>query len=137
MSAQTADRLSMTRFHALRRQAHDLLVIAAHEDMPEHYRVQAQAAAGVTGLVLHRVPGEPREDDALAIIDDLRAIARAIDQLIEAIGHEANAQFGRIDLEAFNNQLWSALRDNGAIFELDSALERLGEAPHRFERGEE
>jgi len=101
---------------------------------------QARAAAGVAGISLHHVYGMADETDAEAFIDDLEAICRLIDPLIEAIGDEVHSEFGisASDRKLFSTQLTDALEGN-AIYVVRSAGEEVtasrddDEADHRYE----
>src|SRR5207244_3646073 len=63
----------------------------------------------------------PDREDAKALVDDLLAIARIIDPVIEAIGEYAVAHYRGIDLDCFRGQLLGALEGN-ATFEIESAV---------------
>ena len=117
----------LRRFDHLRLQAHLLAEKAVRaKGIGDLQRAQMRAAAGLLGIVLHRTIGQPEPDDARALVKDLFDLASFIDPLIEALGEEAQSQFGGIDLKLFRNQLRDAL-DGNATYELEAAAERMAE----------
>lgn len=109
--AQVA-KASLARFHELRLQAATLLNEAARLPLlPDLHLRQAEASAAIAGIRFHRVHGHATGDDALAVRDDLEAIARRVDPLIAAIGDIAMEEFGA-DRSNFADVLFNALSDN-------------------------
>jgi hypothetical protein len=89
--AQPAHAASLLKFVQLRCQAEALLREASRlPNLPAHYDKQAEAAANLAGVTLHRVRGAPRSDDAKHLATDLLFLARrVVDPLIAAIGDHA------------------------------------------------
>ena len=81
-----------------------------------------EAGRKLAGLLLTRIVGEPDRADALNLIDDLDAICRIVDPLIERIGDYAAEHFAGIDRRLFRDQLRNALFGN-ATYELETAGE--------------
>jgi hypothetical protein len=74
----------------------------------------AGQAAGqrLAGLLFTRIVGEPDRADAMNLIDDLDAVCRIVDPLIERIGDYAAEHFPGIDRDLFRDQLRGALFGN-------------------------
>lgn len=112
---------------ALRLRAYELLIEASKvAGLPALHRCQAEAAAGIAGITLHRIHGQANADDALALNADLEVIARKVDPLIAEIGAVACSEFHGIDDRAFADVLATAIGD-GAASELNAASERAAE----------
>jgi hypothetical protein len=87
--------------------------------------VEAQRAGQrLAGLHLTRIVGEPDRADALNLVDDLDAICRIVDALIERIGDYAMEHFPGIDRDLFRDQLRGALFGN-ATYVLESAADEI------------
>lgn len=84
----------------------------------------AQVAAGIQPT---RLPLEPLPSEIRAIRDDLEALIRAVDPLIQEYGAYVQAYSGsRIDQSLFKDQLLGAL-DGNALFEIEEAADELHE----------
>jgi len=102
-----------------------------------------EAAVRLVSLTPTRIVGAPDMADARALIDDLDAICTIVDPVVAAIGHYAEANFGRLDQSLFIDQLHGAL-DGNATFEIEQAARRLvagradddAETAARFRRNE-
>jgi hypothetical protein len=136
---------AIVRFMAMRVAAESTLrAAAALAGIPNHYRVQAECAANLAGMRLHRIYGQATPDDAIALRDDLEAIARKIvDPLIAVIGDEAAQNFNGIDLKLFTDQLIGALDGNAttvlsqAAFDLsESRADTIADGRRAFQRAE-
>ena len=116
---------TLARFVAARLEAHRIMRDAGRlEGLPALCRAQADALAGLAGLKLHRIIGEPDEADFLALRDDLEAIAAKVDPLVAAIGSEAASASHAIETPLFEAQLSGAI-DGNAAFNLGEAAARL------------
>lgn len=125
---------AIRQFADLRIRAYELLIEASKvPGLPLLYVKQAEAAAGIAGIALHRVHGQATRDDALALIADLEVIARKVDPLIAAIGDVAFEEF-RVNDRQFQDVLANALHDT-AIDELSTAAQRA-EADAEEDRGD-
>lgn len=93
-------------------------------DITARWRELSKVAQGITPT---RLPLEPSPSDIRALRDDLEALIRAVDPLVEAYGEYAAAYSGHsIDQGLFRDQLLGAL-DGNALYEIESAAERLQE----------
>ena len=133
---------SLARFHDLRVQASALLVEASRlPALPLLYVSQAEAAAGIAGIELHRVHGQGGAEDALALRDDVEVLIRKVDPLIAAVGAEAVENF-RLDPDLFAGRLENALDDataalsEAAADSRDSQEDTEAEHAREFERAE-
>lgn len=135
----------LIRFLAMRVAAETTLRAASQlAGIPDHYRVQAECAAKLAGMRMHRIYGQPQPEDAIALRDDLEAIARKIvDPLIAVIGTEAAQHFNGIDQKLFTDQLLGALDGNAtsalsaAAFDLEeSRAETIADGRRAFQRAE-
>lgn len=122
-----ARRGAYASFVTLRLQAAKLLEDAASLDgIPAHYRAQAKAASGIAALTLHRIPVDPMSDDPIAVRDDLEAIVRQVDPLIEAIGDMACESFPTVGRDLFEGPLRQALEGH-ATYSLECAAQDWNE----------
>jgi len=81
------------------------------------------AIARLAGFRPARIVGEPDENDARALIDDLLALAAIVDPVVAAVGEYAVSALGmpRAELKEFEHQLRGALEGN-ATFCLESTM---------------
>ena|SRR5688572_8729709 len=83
-----------------------------------------RAGQRLAGLHLTRIVGEPDRADALNLVDDLDAICRIVDPLIECIGDYAAEHLPGIDRDLFRDQLRGALFGN-ATYALEAAASEI------------
>lgn len=126
---------TLATFTNLRLQAHAVLVEASQlPGLSRLQRAQAEAAAGLAGVKLHRIHGQATADDAHALIADLEAIARHVDRLIAEIGSIAAEEFNAaVDEKNFADVLANALSDNATAhlsMIADRTAEDQAEAAH-------
>jgi len=133
---------SLARFHDLRVQASALLLEASRlPALPVLYVAQAEAAAGIAGIKLHRVHGQAGAEDALALRDDVEVLIRKVDPLIAAVGAEAVENFS-LDPDLFAGRIENALDDataalsEAAADSRDSQEDTEAEHAREFERAE-
>lgn len=127
----TTQQAALCRFMELRLQIHALALSAAALPVPDHYAAQGRALAGLAGLRLHRIIGIADAADALTLKDDLEALWRVLDPLVNALGAHAFENLRGVDPALFSDPLRSALEGN-ATFNLtevadDIAAEALAE----------
>ena len=84
-----------------------------------------RAGQRLAALHLTRIVGEPDSADALNLVDDLDAICRIVDPLIECIGDYAAEHFPNLDRDLFHDQLRGALFGN-ATYLLEVAAGEIG-----------
>lgn len=89
-------------------------------------RAQMVAASKLAGIQFTIIRGEADDKDAENLRDDLVALWRIVDPLIEAIGAYAKEHFSTLDLADFKDQLQGAL-DGNATFELDDIANGIRE----------
>src|SRR5690606_34625842 len=80
-------------------------------------------AIKANAIIPHQVYGQPDKSDAYALADDLEAMWRIFDPLIEAYGEYVQSNFGISEhdvIDCFRDQLRGALEGN-ATFILTSA----------------
>lgn len=90
-----------------------------------------EAGRKLGALLLTRIVGEPDAADALNLVDDLDAICRIVDPLIERIGAYAAEQLGPIDAALFHDQLRGALFGNATYVLEQLAAELAGSRADR------
>lgn len=120
--------VALTDFMVLRTHIHALAcALAKIPNIPEHYRAQANAIVGLAGLKLHNVIGEGDDADALAICDDIEALPKIVDPLLQATGEHANENFHGVDMSLFTDQLCGAV-DGNATFNMTEIADNIRES---------
>jgi hypothetical protein len=104
---------------------------AIHRDEMRDLIIARLRELGRFGTLLDdvaKIPLDPSPDDLLKIRDDLEALVRKVDPVIEAYGdYLAVHATCNVDLSAFRNLLDSALREGGAFGEIEEAAQVLRE----------
>lgn len=89
-------------------------------------RAQLTAVAKLAGIQFTVIRGIADDKDAEALRDDLIALWRIVDPLIEAMGQYAAEHFDGLDQSEFKDVLQGAL-DGNATFVLDDVAESIRE----------
>jgi hypothetical protein len=99
---------------------------APGDGITELDRAQMRAVAALASLIMHRVPGNwPEPEDATSLAADLRAVAQAIDPLIEAVGKYADSTIG---LRSADLKLFERVAESAIEGEAEYVLAELAEA---------
>jgi hypothetical protein len=96
-------------------------VDARYADLQYRWRELSTCAAGI---VPTRIRLEPAPAEIDMVGDDLRALARRVDALVEAYGDYVGANAPGIDRSLFKDVLFNAL-DGNALYEIERASEQL------------
>lgn len=126
--AVTPRQAAINEYNELRETAALLLHRAAKvRGLPSIYAAHAKANAEFADVQMHEVWINPDGDDFRLLEDNVREICRAVDPLMDMIGHEAKEHsLYKIDGDVFKNVLFNAV-DGMALHELSEAADRMDE----------